>query len=93
MIHMMMMKIDIPGSAHAASTWGLTIHILLGCSLQLHTQSASGQRSLQTVTITREPIRKKSCRTGRRRRRRMSPWSAEECFVTSSHLFEDGPLS
>ncbi len=97
MIHMMMMKIDIPGSAHAASTWALTIHILLGCSLQLHTQSASGQTSLQTVAIAKEPVRKKSCRTGRRRRRRrrrMSPWSAEECFVTSSsHLFEDGPLS
>jgi hypothetical protein len=91
MILMMMMKIDIPGSAHAASTWGLTIHILFGCSLQLHTQSASGQTSLQTVAIAREPVRKKSCRTGRRRR--MSPWSAEECFVTSSHLFEDGPLS
>lgn len=60
MIHMMMMKIDIPGSAHAASTWGLTIHILLGCSLQLHTQSASGQRSLQTVTITRKPIERRA---------------------------------
>jgi hypothetical protein len=84
---MMMMKIDIPGSAHAASTMGLTVHILLGCGLQLHTQSASGQTSLQTVAIAREPVRKKSCR-------RMSPWSAEECFVTSSsHLFEDGPLS
>jgi hypothetical protein len=56
MILMMMMKIDIPGSAHVASTWGLTIHIHLGCSCKLHTQSASGQTSLQTVAIAREPV-------------------------------------